>query len=583
MTLYLLCNVLLFAGFPLAQVWPLPNAARLRLTRVMLLCCLAGPVVFHWLPPPRSVPQLGIGSVMADAVGETFARAPANGAARLAVSTRPALDARRVFLALVLAGAAVGLGRLGRDAYSIRRTLRRAIPFRRHGQVRVLISGETEVPFSFRELTKKYIVLPVALLDRPFELRMAVSHEAQHHRQGDCLLAYPQELLRLVFFLNPMVHAWLRKLGELQELSCDEALVVRRRYSPREYGECLVRVARRAAHTGMAGVIGMATRPLLQRRIAMLFTYQRPVSRRLWLSAIAFLGSLLPTLGVAYALDGEPRPGRVDRSHVDGRIQQIAEEEVRAALSRSKARSAAVVVLDSRTGAVLAFAEAGAAGWETRAIPPGSVVKPFLYDAAIKAGLVTPETILDCRGPVALGGHALRDYKPFELLSVREALARSSNIGAFRISQRLGLSGVKNVLETYGLSGESLAPGEGDEARLANLADGQSVSTTIAALARAYGTLATQGSDAIREMLTYAVTNGTGTRASIPGLSVAGKTGTVGLVEDAVLASFAGFVPANAPRYVIYAIVENAKDASATGGALAAPLFQRVAARGMGK
>jgi cell division protein FtsI (penicillin-binding protein 3) len=85
-------------------------------------------------------------------------------------------------------------------------------------------------------------------------------------------------------------------------------------------------------------------------------------------------------------------------------------------------------------------------------------------------------------------------------------------------------------------------------------------------------------------MLVYAVTNGTGRRAAVSGYSVAGKTGTM-LIKAAggstILASFVGFVPANAPQYVIYAILEVPQAPSSHGGAAAAPLFQRVASRSL--
>jgi transpeptidase family protein/BlaR1 peptidase M56 len=584
-TLYLLCNALLFVAYPLALVWRLRMSTRLWLARASLLCCIAGPLAFHLIHPARPVSEAVLRSVAVDTAWETVARAPANVASRLSVSAARSADPRQIALAFVSIGFAAGLLRLGRDAGRSRRILRRAVPFRRHGGVHVLVSGDVDVPFSFRSARRKLVILPVSMLERPFDVRLAVSHEAQHHRQGDCLLAYAQELLRVVFFLNPIIHLWLRRLGELQELSCDEALVGRRRYSAHDYGSCLVRVARAAVNPGMACAVGMATRPFLERRIVMLFDYKGGASRNRWWSWVAFFVSLSPTLGVAYAASGEPRPAGFDRSHLDGRLQRIAEEETRAAVAGGGGSSAAVAVVDPRTGDVLAFAEAGGTGWGTRAIAPGSVIKPLLFDAALSAGLVTPDTVLDAHGPLSLDGQSFSDWKPMGAISVRDALTRSSNVGAIRVGQQLGLSKVRETLAAYGIAEGSRAPGESDAVRLAKLAIGDAVSTTIVAVARAYGKLATAGSDAIRSMLGEVVTKGTGSRASVPGVAVAGKTGTAR--EDAqgratVLASFAGFVPSSDPRYVIYAVVESPQSSSATGGATAAPLFQRVALRGLG-
>jgi cell division protein FtsI/penicillin-binding protein 2 len=380
-----------------------------------------------------------------------------------------------------------------------------------------------------------------------------------------------------------MIHVWLRKIGELQELACDEALV-RQRYSPEDYGSCLVRVAQTAMRTDMACAVGMATRPFLQRRLAMLFNYQAAVRCKLAWSFVALVVSTVPAICLAYAVS-DPQALPLDRSHVDARIQRIADEEVRSALAKNEATSAAVVVVEPRSGNIIAFAEAGTAGWEARKISPGSVIKPLLFEAAITAGLVRPDTLLDCRGPLSVEGFSIEDHEAAGKLSVTEALARSSNVGAVRVSEKLGLSMARSALAAYGLRDEDRKPGDSDAVRLAKLTVGQSVGATLSTVARAYGKLATQGSDAIRSMLTEAVLRGTGSRATVPGFPVAGKTGTVRVDgaggRDTVLASFAGFVPSSDPRFVIYAIVENPKTASASGGSVAAPLFQRVAARGL--
>jgi cell division protein FtsI/penicillin-binding protein 2 len=210
------------------------------------------------------------------------------------------------------------------------------------------------------------------------------------------------------------------------------------------------------------------------------------------------------------------------------------------------------------------------------------------------AGHVTSEKLLDCRGPLVIDGESFHDDRSHNRLTIKEVLAQSSNIGAIRVGQLLGLNNIKRSLAGFGIPYETIIAGDSADLRVARLSFGQTVSTTISSLARAYGTLAISGNDDLKNMLVYAVTNGTGRRASVHGYSVAGKTGTM-LIKgeraktdrsgvrhpDTILASFVGFVPADAPRYVIYAILENPQAPSTSGGAAAAPLFQRVASRSL--
>src|SRR5262249_17156893 len=103
------------------------------------------------------------------------------------------------------------------------------------------------VPFSCWAPGVCYIVVPSLLILRPRDFSIALRHEAQHHRQGDTRIVFVIELLRGVFFLNPLVPVLLKLVRALQELACDEALVRGRGVAAREYCECLVRVARNAA------------------------------------------------------------------------------------------------------------------------------------------------------------------------------------------------------------------------------------------------------------------------------------------------------------------------------------------------
>jgi hypothetical protein len=130
--------------------------------------------------------------------------------------------------------------------WSVRRVLAHAHLVRRAGSLRILSSDEIGIPFSCWMPGACYIVVPSSLILQPRDLRIALRHEAQHHRQGDTLVVYAVEFIRGIFFLNPVVPLLLKQLRSLQEFACDEALIRGRRVSVQEYCECLIRVARSA-------------------------------------------------------------------------------------------------------------------------------------------------------------------------------------------------------------------------------------------------------------------------------------------------------------------------------------------------
>ena len=106
----------------------------------------------------------------------------------------------------------------------MKKILAEAIPYRTSGRLIIKISDRCHIPFSVSLLHKAYIILPVSLLSSGKNVKIAIAHEGQHHRNGDCLWAYFTELLRLVFFGNPGLAQWQKVLNELQELSCDEGI-----------------------------------------------------------------------------------------------------------------------------------------------------------------------------------------------------------------------------------------------------------------------------------------------------------------------------------------------------------------------
>ncbi|MFT3733421.1 MAG: M56 family metallopeptidase [Hyphomicrobium sp.] len=170
-----------------------------------------------------------------------------------------------------VAGLVWVLARLAGDAWATMRIISEAQTIRRQRSVRILASEQVSVPFSFWLPGRCYVTVPSSLLLRPEDVRLAIRHEFQHHRQQDTKLVYLQQLLKAAFFWNPAVHWLERQLRELQEFSCDEAVGHRRGVATRSYCQCLLSVAAAALPQRRAqihaGLIGSGAGKLLKRRI----------------------------------------------------------------------------------------------------------------------------------------------------------------------------------------------------------------------------------------------------------------------------------------------------------------------------
>ena len=217
------------------------------------------------------------------------------------------------------------------------------------------------------------------------------------------------------------------------------------------------------------------------------------------------------------------RPGASLHLTLDAAIQHIAERELAAAVERYGASGGSVVVLDPRTGAVLALASAPLIDanrfpsypLETRrnrpvmdAYEPGSTFKMVTAAAALSANLLDPSDELDCgMGGITLAGVRIRDHKRFGLLTFRDVIARSSNVGAIKTGLILGDQRLYDAVRAFGFgapTGVDLPaenPGElaGFESwqrwplTKAYVAFGQGVSVTPLQLARAFAAVANGG------------------------------------------------------------------------------------------
>lgn len=344
--------------------------------------------------------------------------------------------------------------------------------------------------------------------------------------------------------------------------------------------------------------------------------------------------------GVELGLDDQIRragaEGQPVRLSIDVRMQYALETELDAAARGAHASSAAAILLDGRTGETLAlaswpaldpneFANASEAARTDRVAGDvhelGSTLKPFTEAMALQERLTTSGELFDVSQPFALDGTTITDdERILGPVSLREILARSSNIGAARLALRIGGDRQRSYLTRLGLlapptlelarSQAPIAPAARTRRDIAGLGFGYGLAATPASLAGAYTIFANNGTRVAPTLLLRApdaqvtrtpvfspavtqqvisymrsvVTDGTGRAADVPGLMVAGKTGTAekfgddAYAQDHNFSSFAGVFPASNPRYVIFLALDDT-GAGAAGGAVAAPAVARTLRR----
>ncbi len=336
-------------------------------------------------------------------------------------------------------------------------------------------------------------------------------------------------------------------------------------------------------------------------------------------------------------------PGADLHLTLDASLQHLAERELERAVLGSAAAAGTVVLLDAQDSAVLAlasyptfdpnrFAAAPKTSWRNRAVSdayePGSTFKMVTAAAAIDSLKVHPDDRFDCQlGGITIDGVTIHDHKPFGVLTFRDIVAKSSNVGVIKAALRTGTGQLYRVTNEFGfgrVTGIDL-PGEGlglvrSESGWAGIATayaafGHGLSTTPIQLANAFAALANGGSrftpylvralghgdrlelvrrpppvplplspatiQSVVRMLETVVLEGTGRAAQIPGYQVAGKTGTAqksdehGYSATGRIASFVGFAPSRAPRLVCLVAIDEPKGATG-GGQVAAPVFAAI-------
>ncbi|MEK7231850.1 MAG: penicillin-binding protein 2 [Pseudomonadota bacterium] len=332
-----------------------------------------------------------------------------------------------------------------------------------------------------------------------------------------------------------------------------------------------------------------------------------------------------------------PQQGRDLALSIDARIQYLAYRELKNAVAANQAKAGGIVVLDVRTGEVLAMVNLPSynpnnrgklepARTRNRAVTdvfePGSTLKPFTVAVAIETGRVTPDTVIQTApGQLAIGKATIHDAHPLGALTVAQVIQKSSNIGAAKMALALPSEVLWNMFQKVGFGAppQSGFPGE-VSGRLrphaswrpieqATMAYGHGISLSLLQLARAYLVFASEGeiksvtlvkrdtpvdstrvitSDTalkVRRMLEMAVQpGGTAPLAQVAGYRVAGKTGTANKLEGAgyaankFVASFIGFAPVSDPQLIVAVMIDEPSAGRYYGGAVAAPVFRNVMA-----
>lgn len=289
-----------------------------------------------------------------------------------------------------------------------------------------------------------------------------------------------------------------------------------------------------------------------------------------------------------------PSAGHSVTLTIDEVIQYVAEKELDEVVAATRAKSGVVIVMEPKTGAVLAMAMAprfdpnsvrglSAERWRNRVVTdayePGSTMKIFLAAAALEERAMKPETVIDAEnGRMTIAGTVIHDHEKARSLTFAQAIQRSSNVAAAKIAMALGEERVHRYLKAFGfgekteidLPGEAAGlvkePHEWGRRTLASLAMGQEIGVTALQLAAAVSAVANGGwlmrpfvvseirdargqlvaqvtpqvrrrpitgdtARTVGRILEGVITTGTGAKAAVAGYRVAGKTGTAQKID----------------------------------------------------
>jgi len=331
----------------------------------------------------------------------------------------------------------------------------------------------------------------------------------------------------------------------------------------------------------------------------------------------------------------QPQEGQDITLALDSKIQYLAYAHLKQAMLENKAKAGGIVVLDAKTGEVLALSNLPAfnpnnrvklsgAQLRNRALTdvfePGSTMKPFTAALALEKGRFRFDSLIQTApGKLTIGTATISDAHVHGMLTVAQVIQKSSNVGVAKIAATFKPEEMWQMFDTLGFGQQPRLgfPGEAT-GRLrpyktwrpieqATMSYGHGISVSLMQLARAYlvfardgdlvplsltkldtppltgkSVFSTQTAQEVRTMLEMAVqAGGTAPRAQISGYRVAGKTGTAhklegGVYADRYVASFVGFAPASNPRLIVAVMIDEPSAGRYYGGEVAAPVFAQV-------
>ncbi|WP_413044238.1 peptidoglycan D,D-transpeptidase FtsI family protein [Pseudomonas sp. YJ42] len=333
------------------------------------------------------------------------------------------------------------------------------------------------------------------------------------------------------------------------------------------------------------------------------------------------------------------KAGKALALSIDLRLQYLAHRELRNALLEFGAKAGSLVMLDVKTGEVLAMVNQPTYNPNNRRnlqpdamrnramtdlFEPGSTMKPISMSAALETGRWKPSDVVEVwPGSLRIGRYTIRDVSRTEgrELSLTGILINSSNVGMSKVAFDIGGTAIHEVMRKVGFGQDTGLgfPGErvGNlpsyrewrQAETATLSYGYGLSVTAVQLAHAYSTLANDGrlvpmsltrvdrqpegaevispkvAETIQGMLQEVIEAPRGVfRAQVPGYHVAGKSGTArkasassrGYQENAYRSMFAGFGPMKDPRIAVAVVIDEPSKSGYYGGLVSAPVFSRV-------
>ena len=330
-----------------------------------------------------------------------------------------------------------------------------------------------------------------------------------------------------------------------------------------------------------------------------------------------------------------PQDGKDVRLALDSKIQYLAYSQLKAAVESNKAKAGGAIVIDVRTGEILALVNLptynpnnretlSGAQLRNRALTdtfePGSTLKPFTAALALEKGKFRPDTVINCApGRITIGNATISDAHPHGALTVAQVIQKSSNVGVTKMALTLPPQEMWQMFDAVGFGQlpQLGFPGE-VTGRLrpwknwrpieqATMSYGHGISVSLIQLARAYSVFARDGdliplsllktdepvlhgvpvfaqetAREMRAMLEMAAgPEGTAPKARVPGYRVGGKTGTAhklvgGAYANKYVSAFVGFAPVSDPRLIVAVMIDEPSAGKHYGGEVAAPVFSQI-------